>query len=332
MLAQLDPLYIKTRPTKLVSRLISYALFEGRPLTTKGRWINPFVFAAFAAEKRLPQIKRVEQPIFILGTGRSGTTILGIVLSMHRDVGFLNEPKALWHSVYPYEDIIGNYASGPANYRLSEADASGEVKRNARRLFGAYLAATGSKRVVDKYPEMIFRVPFLRAIFPDARFVFLVRNGWDTCHSITKWSERLGVKSSGEVHDWWGVDNRKWNLLVEQLIPGFPCFKGRIDEIRKIKNHSDMSALEWVITMKEGLRLLQEYPKDVYMARYEDFASDTDKAMGRLLDFCSLPPDGKLMSYARETLRKVEAKKPFKLHPTIEPVFIETMAALGYKS
>ena len=34
MVAQLDSLYIKTRPTKVVSRLISYGLFEGRPLTT----------------------------------------------------------------------------------------------------------------------------------------------------------------------------------------------------------------------------------------------------------------------------------------------------------
>ncbi len=101
MPAQLDSLYIRTRPTKAVSRLISYALFEGRPLTTRGRWINPLVFALSGTLKTLPQIKKVKKPIFIIGMGRSGTTILGVVMSMHRDVGFLNEPKALWHSIYP---------------------------------------------------------------------------------------------------------------------------------------------------------------------------------------------------------------------------------------
>ena len=90
MIAQLESLYIRSRPWKLWSRLISYGLFEGRPLTTRGQWINPLVFAHFAVEKHLPRLRRVEKPVFILGTGRSGTTILGIVLSMHREVGFLN--------------------------------------------------------------------------------------------------------------------------------------------------------------------------------------------------------------------------------------------------
>ena len=88
MIAQINPLYIKTRPTKVLTRLISYAFFEGRPVTTKGRWINPLVFSILK-EKRSPQTivntNPLKKPIFILGTGRSGTTILGIVLSMHRE-------------------------------------------------------------------------------------------------------------------------------------------------------------------------------------------------------------------------------------------------------
>ena len=214
MVAQVDNLYVRLRLWKLWSRLVSYALFEGRPLTTKGGWINPLVFAHFAIEKRLPQLRRVKRPVFILGTGRSGTTVLGIVLSMHREAGFLNEPKALWHAIHPKEDLIGSYSRGVAHYRLGEADANPDMKRSANRLFGAYLAATLSRRVVDKYPELIFRVPFVRALFPDAKFLFLVRNGWDTCHSIEGWSNRLGEQVADETHDWWGVDRRKWNMLV----------------------------------------------------------------------------------------------------------------------
>ena len=36
MIAQINPNYIKTRPMKALTRLMSYALFEGRPVTTKG--------------------------------------------------------------------------------------------------------------------------------------------------------------------------------------------------------------------------------------------------------------------------------------------------------
>ena len=150
MIAQLDRAYIRTRPLKVWSRLVSYALFEGRPLTTRGRWINSLVFAHMAVWKRLPPLKRVEKPIFILSTGRSGTTILGLVMSMHREIGFLNEPKALWHSVFPFEDFIGNYSRGQAYVRLTETMASAEVRSAAHRLLGAYLRVAGARRVLDK--------------------------------------------------------------------------------------------------------------------------------------------------------------------------------------
>jgi hypothetical protein len=176
MIAQLDKDYIYTRPFKTITRLTSYSLYEGRPATTKGRWINPFVFAQLKIFSQLPQLKKVVSPIFILGTGRSGSTVLGILLSMHKDVGFLNEPKAMWHLIYPFEDVIGSYSLGSASYRLMADDAADEQCRVGHRIYGAYLAATGSKRVVDKYPELIFRVPFVKRIFPDAKFIFLVRN------------------------------------------------------------------------------------------------------------------------------------------------------------
>ena len=185
MIAQISPDYIKTRPMKALTRLISYALFEGRPVTTKGRWINPLVFSILkSVSTNNSSYKPVKKPIFILGTGRSGTTILGIVLSMHREVGYLNEPKAIWHLIYPHEDIIGNYSQTDAKYRLTAEDTTDEMRQRAAQMFGAYLTTTRSERVVDKYPELIFRVDFVRALFPDARFIFLVRNGWDTCQSI----------------------------------------------------------------------------------------------------------------------------------------------------
>ncbi|MGA9380128.1 MAG: sulfotransferase [Phormidium sp.] len=329
MIAQMDSLYIKMRPTKAVSRLLSYALFEGRPVTTKGRWINSLVFALFALEKRLPQMKKVEKPIFIIGTGRSGTTILGMILSMHRDVGFLNEPKALWHAIAPQEDIIGSYSLGPAKYRLDSQDVTDEIYTAAHRLFGSYLTAVGAKRVVDKYPELIFRTSFVRSIFPEAKFIFLVRNGWNTCHSIETWSKRLGINYQKEVHDWWGVNHRKWLMLVEQLVASDRNFIDIAESVKKFDSYTDMAAVEWIITMQEGLRLVRECP-NIYMLRYEDMVSSPKESLAQLLEFCELPPDEKVFDYASQTLSFAPGKKPFNLHFTIRPLFEQTMSALGY--
>ena len=331
MIAQINPDYIKARPMKAITRLISYALFEGRPVTTKGRWINPLVFSILkAATRNNSRYKPVEKPIFILGTGRSGTTILGIVLSMHRAVGYLNEPKAIWHLIHPCEDIIGNYSRSDAKYRLSAEDATNEMCHHAAQMFGAYLTATGSQRLVDKYPELIFRVDFVRALFPDARFIFLIRNGWDTCHSIAAWSKRLGVQIKGEKHDWWGVDDRKWRLLVEQLVKTVPFFSEIANEIKQFERHLDRAAVEWILTMQEGLRLMQTVSNYIHLVRFEELTLEPEKTLAALCDFCELPTDGTFVNYARRTLHPVSARKPFDIHPKVAPIFHDTMEQLRY--
>ena len=331
MIAQIDFDYIKTRPIKALTRLMSYAFFEGRPVTTKGRWINPLVFSLL---KRISESKRgfkpVQKPIFILGTGRSGSTILGIVLSMHKDVGYLNEPKAMWHVIHPHEDIIGNYSLSDAKYRLTDADATDEIRRCAAQLFGAYLSATGSKRVVDKYPELIFRVDFVRALFPDARFIFLVRNGWDTCRSIANWSKRLGIQVKQETHDWWGVDERKWRLLSGQLVATDTDFENIVEDVKNFSGHLDRAMVEWIVTMREGLRLAQNLPDCVFTVHFEALTSDPTAVLSSLCKFCELPLDKTFLDYARRTLRPVPSRAPFDLHPKIAPFFYDTMAKLGY--
>ena len=188
MVAQLDGLYLRLASGRALRRLIAYGLFEGRPVTTRGRWINPLVFAFAGLAKRSARTRAVERPLFVVGTGRSGTSILGTILSLHPDVLFLNEPKALWHAIHGGEDVIGSYASRPGRLALDARDATGEVVRAAHRVFGACLGLTGARRVLDKYPELLYRVEFVRAIFPDARFVLLVRDGWASARSIAEWS------------------------------------------------------------------------------------------------------------------------------------------------
>ncbi|GJL74288.1 sulfotransferase [Nitrosomonas sp.] len=331
MIAQIDFAYIRTRPWKLWSRLVSYALFEGRPLTTRGRWINPLVFAHFSLERRLPVLRKVEKPVFILGTGRSGTTILGIVLSMHRDVGFLNEPKALWHAVYPKEDLMGSYSRDDARYRLFEEDASHVVKKTAHRIFGAYLSATFSRRVLDKYPELIFRVPFVKAIFPDAKFLLLTRNGWDTCHSIENWSGRLGQQLKNETHDWWGVNKRKWNLLTEEIVPEHPDLAPHVQQMRGWTKQTDMAAIEWIVTMREGLSLLKNFPGEVLRVHYETLCMEPQETIKKIIRFLELPEDDEqFLEYAKSALQPAPTKEPFELNQLIEQPFKKTMFDLGY--
>ena len=330
MPAEIDSHYLRTRPTRLWSRILSYALYEGRPLTTRGRWINPVVFANHALARRLPKLKTVQSPIFIIGTGRSGTTALGVVLSMHRDIGYLNEPKSIWHAVHGGEDLIGSYSRDEARYRLDANEIQPAHIKAMHRIYGAYLRVTGTKRVVDKYPELIFRVPFVKALFPDAKFLFLARNGWDTIHSITSWSDRLGVEKKGEAHDWWGADDRKWKLLVSQIVPEHPDLKPHQADMLGWQNHVDRAALEWIVSMREGLARMADHPDDILHIPFEALCETPQTWMERICSFTSLRSDPVFVRYAGEKLSPVKRRDPAEIHPILRAAFAETMDRLGY--
>lgn len=330
MVAQIDINYVRIRPHKALVRLASYALFEGRPVTTRGRWINPLVFAEFSLLKRLPDFKGVNRPLFILGTGRSGTTILGVVMSMHRQVGFLNEPKALWHAIRNDEDVIGSYSQGIGRYHLAAVDASPEVIHAARRLFGAYLALTGSRRVVDKYPELIFRIPFVKAIFPDARFIVLTRNGLDTIASIEHWSKAHQVHATGEAHDWWGVNGRKWKLMQEQLVATDVGFDGIRDIVPHLSSQKDMAAVEWIVTMREVLRQRQRDDNAMMFLKYEDLVAAPRVMLQQISDFADLAEDETYLDYGALVLKPGRHHDSPELHPALGPLFDQTMRDLGY--
>ena len=330
MVAQLDKQYVALRPTRAVSRLISYGLFEGRPLTTRGRWINPALKVAGRAIMRLPKMGSVVKPIFILGTGRSGTTILGKTLSLHRDIGYLNEGKLPWHLAYPFEDLNGNYTNQLAHYRLDESSASPAVTMKIHKIYGAYLALTRNHRLLEKYPELIFRIPFVQTIFPDARFIILVRNGNDTVKSIVSWSDQHGQDGDEHTIDWWGKDDRKWHLLAEQLVTQDPELALHSNEIAAFSSHANRAAVEWLLTMKSGLKLVSDQPESALQVKYEDLAGDPSGELKRIMRFCELQDDPYVTDYGQMAIEPRPPRDAVELNSVIEGPFQFMMNRLGY--
>ena len=330
MIAQLSKAYLKNRWWKLWARLVSYFLYEGRPLTTKGQWFNPLTKAWMKLMLLFPLSKKIVKPIFIVGTGRSGSTILGLVLSQHRQVGFMNEPKLLWHLVHPDEDVIGSYSRADAKYKLGETDATEERILKAKKLFGSFMRWSGSKRVADKYPEMIFRIPFLLKIFPDAKIIFLYRSGNESCASTALWSEREGGEKESETHDWWGANNRKYKLLCEQLVKNDEALSPLFASISNFSKQEDMAAVEWILSMKEGMKWMKKLPSQVFGLRYEDLSSNPDQALHDLIQKCELPSDEKFIRYAQSVLKPAWRHTAIELNESIRPVFEKTMSDLGY--
>ncbi len=330
MVAQIDKKYVNHGYAKLIRRLVSYALFEGRPHTTKGQWFNPVIFFILRILNALPGYPELKQPIFITGLGRSGTTILGVLLSLHKNVGFLNEPKAIWRTIDPKHDINGDYISYGGVFRLKKDEADEDARKTAHRIFGRYLSIVRAKRLVDKYPELIFRVEYLLELFPDAKIIFISRNGANATHSIDLWSKRLGVEVNGRVDDWWGRGDVKWEYLREQIILQDVDYKSVRDVANGKLDHVNRAALEWIITMREGVKCMRAHPDSVIHVQYEKLTESPEIEISALLKQCNLSQDRAVISYAKEKLYKNKPKQMPNLLSSIQILFDETMTELGY--
>jgi sulfotransferase family protein len=330
MPAQLDRALLAARPSKALERLFAWALVEGRPLTTRGRWLNPLVLALARAAVHAPLGARSERPIFVLGTGRSGTTWVARTLGLHPELSFLNEPKALWHVVRPDQDVLGSYARAPGRLVLGAADATPELARRARALHGAFAGLTRGRRVLDKYPEMLFRVPFLRALFPAATFVVVAREGWATARSVERWSAAHGHAAGPRRVDWWGRDDRKWHALVGELVPREPDLAPHAAELRALAGDRERAALEWTVSLRWAARLAPE--PDVELVRLEELARAPAEGFARLLARCGLAPDERVHAYARRSAQPATPGEPFPLPAPLAAAFARTSAELGYGS
>jgi hypothetical protein len=112
----------------------------------------------------------LKKPIIILGAPRSGTTLLSKVLGQHRDVAHLIEPRMTWR-----------YGNDQKSDMLRPEDARPKVIAHIRKRFADFVRKSGKSRLVEKTPSNSLRPAFVNKVFPDAKFVHIIRNGYDSC-------------------------------------------------------------------------------------------------------------------------------------------------------
>src|SRR5437899_898479 len=99
----------------------------------------------------------------IIGCARSGTSILGELISSHPDVKYIFEPHDIW-------EFAGCGLDGC--HRLTAEHATPEVIDRIRDWFRQQQA--DAPLIVDKTPRNTLRVPFVRAVFPEAKIIHII--------------------------------------------------------------------------------------------------------------------------------------------------------------
>jgi hypothetical protein len=319
MIAQLSREYFGLGLKKVYQRLLTFFFFEGRPVMGRIRFFNYITLPFLHLLSRL-NIKFIieRHPIFIIGMGRSGTTILGTLLSAHKQLSFLNEDKAVWFTICENDDVIGNFTKNSGTYLMDESNVTTEIKERAFSLYGAYSFLTGNSIPLSKYPELIFKLGFVHGIFPNARFIFIKRNLIETVESVVRFSAKFKKNSGSKTEDWWGVNSRKWILLVEQLYPLFPHPAYTVADLVSIKNDNDRACIEWLLTSLfygKFSHANQEISNKTLVVDYESLVDEPTRILACILNFCNLEADNEFHEFA---VKMVKSEKSFGHKKAIE--------------
>lgn len=267
MIAQLSKDYIKIGGfKKVLQRILSYFI-EGRPLTTKGRFIN-VLMAPLISFLIFLKVKKPVKTYFIVGQGRSGSTYLGLLLSLNMDYFFLNEPKLPWSLVNATDDLVGSYTK-KGSYSFDKID--NQVQKRISSFYSCMSFLTGSKVILDKYPEMIFRRSWILKNLPASKFLILYRDYNSIVASIPSWNDKHSSSSSS----WWGKNNRKWNLIKNELIPKSKIIKGHYFQIENLNDY-EKSLVEWLLTVEQNIELIKSSQDNFYIFNYEELEISLD--------------------------------------------------------
>ncbi|MES0488508.1 MAG: sulfotransferase [Leptospirales bacterium] len=121
---------------------------------------------------------------FIVGSPRSGTTILGEILNEHPRMAQWYEPYFIWDKHFRNAE----------NDRRTPEDAEIKVVDQIRKDFSRYAKNRVVDVVIDKSPRNSLTIEFILEIFPNAKFIHILRDGRDVTSSIHReWNKRISI-------------------------------------------------------------------------------------------------------------------------------------------
>lgn len=212
------------------------------------------------------------RPVFLIGCGRSGTTILGSTLGKHRSIKYLNERRDLWHEAFPVLDIWSGEFDNP-ELVMTAKDVDEKGAKVIRELFYQEQKKIGAELLLEKLPINNFRLEFLNYIFPEAKYIYLHRNGLEVARSIEQFCEKA---------PWFGFNNLKWSLI-----------KKLADDVLDLKgielNNYEKGLVEWRMSLNYSESFFNKMEGSRYYAlSYESFLKDPLLQLINIFNFLEL--------------------------------------------
>ena len=139
----------------------------------------------------------LRNPVFIIGCGRSGTSILTRILEPHPDLAiFPSEANDLWHPAY-YPWYQSDRTTVPIwidPHQFTQDSLNRWTERDRKRIlssFGAFQFLSNKPVFLNKSAMVAFMIPHLIELFPEAKFIHIYRDGRAVTLSYAKKMKKL---------------------------------------------------------------------------------------------------------------------------------------------
>lgn len=203
-----------------------------------------------------------QQKFFIAGTERSGTTWLQIMLNGHPDIACRGEGHFVDHLIPKMDELFDDYRATIGAFNKSYfKDTDGfPTPTDAHQAFikrisiAMFMADFDPDRVQpvygEKTPGNVRQLDTLIELFPNARFVFIIRDGRDVAVSLWHHGRRKGAPNRPPLGEFTKGLAASWRNDIKLLT----AFRDR-------------------------------YPNRTHIVRYEDLHTTPEKSLVRLFDF-----------------------------------------------
>lgn len=145
---------------------------------------------ASTAVPAVPMATRV--PIFVIGSPRSGTTLVRLILDSHPNISCGEET----HFLRDLGSVVGRNWDLVATYGLSRKWWIEHLRGLYDTFQAEVLARNGKARWAEKDPTYTLHLPFIEELFPEALYVHLLRDGHDV---VASFRDRWGYKSAARA-------------------------------------------------------------------------------------------------------------------------------------
>lgn len=248
-------------------------------------------------------LQRFDRPIFIVSSPRSGSSLLFETLAQSPDLFTIGgESHAMVEGIAALHPASREWESN----RLLADDATETIAENLAARFAAAAVdrngrgpAAGRFRFLEKTPKNALRIPFLRAIFPDAFFIYLYRDERATISSmIDAWRSGRFV-TYPELPGWQGYP---WSLLLT------PCWRDSIG-----RPLAEVAVRQWADATHMVLDDLEALPPESWcVASYDALIANPQEEIERLCAYVGVRWDRPLsapLPPSRHTLTPPEKDK-----------------------